>query len=140
MLSFYLHFFFHDIVLNQLYALIIYFYFFELKYSCFTMQCQFQVYSKVIQFYIYIYIYIHTHMCIYIYTYIYNVPFQILFHYRLLQDIDYSSLCYTVGPCCLFYVQWCVSVNPKLLIYPSPRFSFGSHKFVFYVCESVSVW
>ena len=23
--------------------------------------------------------------------------FQILFHYRLLQDIEYSSLCYTVG-------------------------------------------
>ena len=32
------------------------------------------------------------------YTYIF---FQILFHYRLLQDIGYSSLCYAVGPCCL---------------------------------------
>ena len=48
---------------------------------------------------------------------IYNVLFQVyskvfsvclcvlfspvLFHYRLLQDIDYSSLCYTVNPCCL---------------------------------------
>ena len=29
------------------------------------------------------------------------ILFQILFHYRLLQDIEYSSLCYTVGPCCL---------------------------------------
>ena len=29
---------------------------------------------------------------------------QILFHYRLLQDIEYSSLFYTVGPCCLFYI------------------------------------
>ena len=27
--------------------------------------------------------------------------FQILFYYRLLQDTEYSSLCYTVGPCCL---------------------------------------
>ena len=27
--------------------------------------------------------------------------FQILFDYRLLQDIEYSSLCYTVGVCCL---------------------------------------
>ena len=36
------------------------------------------------------------------YTYVY-VLFQILFHCRLLQDIEYSSLCYTVGPCCLFY-------------------------------------
>ena len=27
--------------------------------------------------------------------------FPVLFHYRLLQDIDCSSLCYTVNPCCL---------------------------------------
>ena len=26
------------------------------------------------------------------------VFFQTLFHYRLLQDIEYNSLCYTVGP------------------------------------------
>ena len=30
--------------------------------------------------------------------YIY-IPFPILFHYDLSQDIEYSSLCYTVGPC-----------------------------------------
>ena len=29
------------------------------------------------------------------------ILFQIHFHYRLLQDIEYSSLCYTVGPCYL---------------------------------------
>ena len=28
------------------------------------------------------------------------VLFQILFHWRLLQDIGYSCLRYTVGPCC----------------------------------------
>ena len=27
--------------------------------------------------------------------------FQIIFHYRLLQDVEYSSLCYTVNSCCL---------------------------------------
>ena len=27
--------------------------------------------------------------------------FQILFHYSLLQDVEYSSLCYIVDPCCL---------------------------------------
>ena len=34
-----------------------------------------------------------------------------------------------------------VYVNPKPLIYPSlsPTFPFGNHKFVFYVCESISV-
>ena len=30
-------------------------------------------------------------MCVYIYVYMY-VPFQILFHYRLLQGVEYSSL------------------------------------------------
>ena len=46
------------------------------------MLCQFLVYSKVIQLYIYIF-----------------------FHYSLLQDIEYSSLCYTVGPVAyLFYI------------------------------------
>jgi len=42
------------------------------------------VHSKVIQLYIYIYTY---------------VTFQILFHYRLLQEIESSFLCYTVGLC-----------------------------------------
>ena len=56
--------------------------------------------------------------------YIYN-SFLILVHYRLLQgieDIEYSSLCYTINPCCLHmivivYIQY---VNPILLIYLSP--------------------
>ena len=58
------------------------------------------MYSKVIQFYIYYIIYI-----IYIY-----ILFQILFHYRLLQDIEYSSLCYTVGPSSLsiLYIVVCI--------------------------------
>ena len=49
------------------------------------------------------------------YTYIYIVIhiyilFQILFHYRLLQNTEYSSLCYTVGPCCLpiLYIVVCI--------------------------------
>ena len=43
-------------------------------------------------------------LSVYIYIYIYffflYILFQILFHYGLLQDIEYSSLCYTVGHCC----------------------------------------
>ena len=44
------------------------------------------------------------------YIYIYLFLFQILFHYRLLQDIEYSSLCYTVNSCCLsiLYVVVCI--------------------------------
>ena len=34
----------------------------------------------------------------FLHTYIF---FYILFHYRLLQDIEYSSLCYIIGPCWL---------------------------------------
>ena len=33
------------------------------------------------------------------------IIFQILSHYRLLQGIEYSSLCYRVSPRCLFCIQ-----------------------------------
>ena len=58
---------------------------------------------------VYIYIYIYIYVCVYIYIYIY-IPFQILFPYRLLQNIEHSSLCYTVGPCWLsiFYIVVCI--------------------------------
>ena len=36
------------------------------------------------------------------------------------------------------YIVVC-NVNPKLLIFPSLLFLFGSRKFILYVCESVSV-
>ena len=42
------------------------------------------LYNKVVQFYIYTCIIFHS-----------------LFYDSLLQDFEYSSLCYTVGPCCL---------------------------------------
>ena len=44
------------------------------------------------------------------------IIFQILFHYRLLQDIEYSFLCYTINPCYLFYPEWFASVTSILLI------------------------
>ena len=39
-----------------------------------------------------------------------SILFHILFPYRLLQDIGYSSLCDTVGPCCLsiLYIAVCI--------------------------------
>ena len=43
-----------------------------------------------------IYIYTHIYIWLHIHTYI---LFQILLHYRPPQDIEYSSLLYTVGPC-----------------------------------------
>ena len=79
------------------------------------MLCQFQVYSKVVQLYIYMNIYTHTRAHTHTHTHTFTV-FQILFHQRLLEDGDSSSLGYTVGPCLsLLHI---VHDNPKLLIYP----------------------
>ena len=44
--------------------------------------------------------------------------FYILFHCGLLQDVEYSALCCTVGPGCSS-VLYIASANHKLLIYPS---------------------
>ena len=69
--------------------------------------------TAVIQLYIYIHIYI---------------LFQILFHYRLWQITEYSSLCYTVGPCCLsiLYIVVCIcqSQTPDLSLTNIPSFIF----------------
>ena len=51
---------------------------------------QFTIFTIFTMFY-YFQVYTHTH------TYIYIYIFQILFSHRLLQDIEYISLCYIVG-------------------------------------------
>ena len=65
--------------------------------------------------------------------------FQILFPSRSLQSIEQSSLCYTVGSYWLsilhIVVCLCQSQSPSL----SPSFPPGNHKFVFYICNSISV-
>ena len=38
------------------------------------------------------------------------ILFQILFPYRLLQNTEYGSLCYIVGPCWLFTVYRVVCI------------------------------
>jgi len=43
----------------------------------------------------------HTRICADMYMFgLFHCPFP----YRLLHIIKYSSLCYRVGPCCLFYI------------------------------------
>ena len=51
----------------------------------------FQVHCKLIQLHKYIYI-----------------VFEIIFHHKILQDIDYSSLCYTVDLCCLLHIYFLI--------------------------------
>ena len=73
------------------------------------------LYSRVTQFYTYIY-----------------VLFNILFHSGLSQDIKYTSLCYTVGPCWLSILCIVVCIcRCDVLNLSLP--CFGNHKFVFYV-------
>ena len=55
------------------------------------MYSVFQVYSKVVQ------LFLCVCVCIYIYIYIYIYNFSDYF-LRLLLNIEYSSLCYTVDP------------------------------------------
>ena len=43
------------------------------------------------------------------------ILFQILLHYRLLQAIEYISLCYIVGPYYLPYISLCYIVGPYYL-------------------------
>ena len=74
--------------------------FFLLKYSWFTMLC-FRCIAKWFSF-------IHTHT----HTHTYIV-FKILFPYRLLQNIEYASLCYIVGPCWLFTLKKQAAMIPQ---------------------------
>ena len=63
------------------------------------------------------------------------ILFHILFHYGLSQDIEHSSLCYTIGPCCFsihsFFWKsrrWWEKKNKFLDIYTTKCLNFiGSH-------------
>ena len=78
-------------------------------------------------------------MCVCVYIYICSL--KILSHYRLSQDIEYSSLCYTADPCKTTYFIY----SSMYMLVPNFKFSsastipFGNHKFVFYDCEYISV-
>ena len=65
------------------------------------MLCQSLLYNKVTQ----------SYTCIH--------SFFLYFLYDLSQDIEYSSLCYTVGPCLSILNATVYSTNPKLLVHPS---------------------
>ena len=75
-------------------------------------------------------------MCVHIYTHTYAL-FQILLHYRLFQGAEYTSLCYTVGPCCLSFMRclsFCWSQIPHLSLCP---FLLWWPECVSCICDSV---
>ena len=54
------------------------------------------------------------------------IHIYILFHYGFSQDIEYGSLWYIVGTCCLYIVCIIVaSANPRLPVHPSLSYGFS---------------
>ena len=70
-------------------------------------------------------LYIHTHIYIYVYT-----LFHVSFHYGSPQNIEYSSLCSTVWPCCLslyfIFLPFYLNMMHVHLELASPFFFFSS--------------
>ena len=86
-----------------------------LDWSLVDLQCciSFRCTAKSIRYtciHIYIYIHIYTYVHTYIHTYTHaHISFSESFSLRVISRYWYSSLCYTVGPCCWVFLM-CVSV------------------------------
>ena len=75
---------------------------------------------------------------VYTYFFSHSCPFLGIQFTVLLRDIECSSLCYSLLVTYFIYSSVHMLIpNPSSI--PSPAFPFGNHKFVFYVCESISV-
>ena len=116
--------------------------FFKCYWSIVDLQCcvNFFCTAKWLSFiyiYIYIYIYTRTHINVYIYSFSYSFP------YGLSQDIEYSSLCYTVRTLLSIYPIYnsLHLLIPNSQSYPPqpPNPCFGKRKSALYLCKSVSV-
>ena len=83
--------------------------------------------SDSIIYILYVYIYMHMY-----------ILFQIFFYYRLLQNIEYSSLWYTVGPCWQSIVYILIPISQFIPLHHH-CFPPSNHKFVFYSCDSICV-
>ena len=100
-----------DLILQETYPSIfqiIEFYFFTLIFKIFALYCSIVDYQCCVSV-----MYIAKWFIIHV-----SILFQILFLFSLLQNIEFSSLCYTVGPCGLSILNiavWtCQSQTPNL--------------------------
>ena len=91
------------------------------------------------------------------YTHIY-ILFYILYHYGLSWDIEYNSLCYTIGPCLsilyIIIVCFCWSQTPSLFLSHPPfplattslfsmsvsRFPFHRYVHLCHILDSMYKW
>ena len=87
-----------------------------MKYSWLTILLVSGVEQGDSVFYIYAYVCVYVCICMYIYMYVYS--FQDSFPYRLLQDVEYSSLRYTVVPNSFFIFYFGHGACGILVIWP----------------------
>ena len=87
------------------------------------MLCQFLLYIKV------------NHLYVYIYPLFFRFPSH-LGHHRALSRVPCAIQQVLISY--LFYTQQCIYVNPNLPIHPTPPPPLGIHKFVLYICVSIS--
>ena len=101
--------------------------FFVLKYSWFTMLCQFLLYNKVTP----LYIHIHT----------YHSFSHAIFRHVTSQETGYRSLSCTAGPHCEFILNGivCIYWSQTPCLFHSLPLPLGNHKSVLHVYESVSL-
>ena len=68
-------------------------------------------------------------------SYVYIFFFQTIFPYRLLQNTEYSSLCYTVGPCLLsmlyIVIQRSAAASQVALVVKNPPANAGDMRLEF---------
>ena len=72
------------------------------------------------------------HCCVFTVTRL-HILFHILFHYSLSHDIEYSSLCYQVGPRCLSILY----IPLTLGFLPNPCWFKAWHSLLMTVCDSI---
>ena len=87
------------------------------------MLCQFLLYSRVNQLYVYLY------------PLFFGFPSH-LGHHRSLSRVPCAIQQALISY--LFYTQQSIYVSPNLPIRPTPPSPVGNHKFVLYICDSIS--
>ena len=87
------------------------------------MLCWFLLYGRVVQLYIYTY------------TLFFRFPSH-LGHHGALSCVPCAVRQVLIS--CLFFMWWCIYVDPNLPVRPTPLFPLGNCKFVFYICRSIS--
>ena len=123
-------------ILNTASFILFYFIF---NWSIVDLQCcvSFRYYSSVVQLYIHIYIFfIHTHTHTHTHTQIYifsdSFPLWVITKHWVEFPMLYSRSLFI----CFIHSSVYMLIPNSLFI---PPFSFGNHKFVFYVSGSISV-